>query len=70
MEYTSNWLCATLTVPATDGIIQPFTIPNDFTPEGYTFTTCVSNERYDKEECKQQVREVGSSQTDIYMTVP
>jgi hypothetical protein len=58
-----------LTIPSS-GRSTSFRLPDDFIPEGRTFTVCVSNERNGLEDCKRVVREYGSSQTNVYITVP
>ena len=54
-------------VPTSGGVTESFTVSNDFIPEGYGFTVCVTNERNDKENCRQTIRERGSSQTDVFI---
>lgn len=66
----SDYQWRALTVPSSRGVTESFTVSNDFIPEGHGFMVCVTNERNDKEDCRQTVSERGSSQTNVFITVP
>jgi len=61
---------STATVHPRSEKIVNFNIPSSFVENGKSFNVCVTNDKYNKEDCSEVTKNSQSSSLDISMTVP